>query len=142
MKEKNIFELIHSMDQVTKHLIIHWNKMFKENLGISHILVLSHLNDNGKSRPSDIARALGLTPPNLTNLSEKLVKKKLAIRLADANDRRIIYLDITDKGINMIKKVNEEGKKIREELFEKLTDEERQQLLSIYDKLDHFICKP
>lgn len=66
------------MDQVTNYLIIQWNKMFNESLGISHILVLSHLKDNGKSRPSDIARTLGLTPPTLTHLSEKLVQKKVS----------------------------------------------------------------
>lgn len=139
MKEKNIFGLIHSMDQVTNYLIIQWNKMFNESLGISHILVLSHLKDNGKSRPSDIARTLGLTPPTLTHLSEKLVQKKLATRLADDDDRRIIYLAITDKGLDLVKKANEEGKTLRKNLFDKLTAEEQQQLLSIYRKLNDYI---
>ncbi|WP_328014927.1 MarR family transcriptional regulator [Metabacillus fastidiosus] len=127
------------MDQITNHLIIQWNKMFKENLGISHILVLGHLKENGKSRPSDIARALGVTPPTLTHLSEKLVQKKLATRLVDEDDRRIIYLEITEKGIDIVKEAHEEGKTIRKNLFEKLTDEERQQLLSIYEKLNNSI---
>ena len=139
MKEKNIFGLIHSMDQVTNYLIIQWNKMFNESLGISHILVLSHLKDNGKSSPSDIARTLGLTPPTLTHLSEKLVQKKLATRLADDDDRRIIYLAITDKGLDLVKKANEEGKTLRKNLFDKLTAEEQLQLLSIYRKLNDYI---
>lgn len=141
MNEKTIFGLIHSMDQVTNHLIIQWNKMFKENLGISHILVLGHLKENGKSRPSDIARALGLTPPTLTHLSEKLVQKKLATRLVDDNDRRIVYLVITDTGIELIRRAQEEGETLRKNLFEKLTDEEREQLLLIYEKLSDSIKK-
>lgn len=139
MKEQTIFELIHSMDQVTNNLIIQWNKMFKESLGISHILVLSHLNKNGKSRPSDVARALELTPPSLTHLSEKLVQKELATRLVDEGDRRIVYLAITDKGTDMLNKAQEEGQTLRRNLFEKLTEEERQHLLSIYEKLNNFI---
>ncbi|UOQ95469.1 MarR family winged helix-turn-helix transcriptional regulator [Halobacillus shinanisalinarum] len=139
MKEQTIFELIHSMDQVTNNLIIQWNKMFKESLGISHILVLSHLKRSGKSRPSDIAGALGLTPPSLTHLSEKLVQKKLAVRLIDDDDRRIIYLAITDKGNSMINKAHKEGKALRRNLFEKLTEEERQHLLGIYEKLNSYI---
>ncbi|MEK3888832.1 MarR family winged helix-turn-helix transcriptional regulator [Bacillus sp. FSL K6-3431] len=136
MKEQTIFEIIHNMDKVTNNLIIQWNKIFYENLGVSHILVLGHLMENGKSRPSDIARALGLTPPTLTHLSEKLVQKKLAIRLEDKSDRRIIYLGITDKGVEMVKRANIEGQILRKNLFEKLTDEERQQLLKIYRKLN------
>ncbi|KAB7707219.1 MarR family transcriptional regulator [Bacillus aerolatus] len=136
MENETFFELLHTMDQVTNKLIIHWNKTFNENLGISHILVLSHLNDYGKSRPSDIAKALGLTPPSLTHLSEKLITKKLAVRLADENDRRILYLDITDPGREMLVKAQTEGQNLRKQLFEKLTAEERQQLLAIYEKLN------
>lgn len=139
MKEQTIFDLINTMDKVTNNLIIQWNKMFKENLGITHILLLSHLKENGKSRPSDIAKALGVTPPTLTHLSEKLVQKKLVIRLIDDDDRRINYLEITDEGIDMIKKAHEEGQTLRRNLFERLTDEERQQLLMIYKKLNNSI---
>ncbi|CAM4190645.1 MarR family winged helix-turn-helix transcriptional regulator [Lederbergia lenta] len=136
MKEQTIFEIIHNMDKVTNNLIIQWNKIFYENLGVSHILVLGHIMENGKSRPSDIARVLGLTPPTLTHLSEKLVQKELAIRLEDKSDRRIIYLGITDKGIEIVKRANIEGQILRKNLFEKLTDEERLQLLNIYKKLN------
>lgn len=136
MKEQTIFEIIHNMDKVTNNLIIQWNKIFNENLGVSHILVLGHLMENGKSRPSDIARTLGLTPPTLTHLSEKLVQKELAIRLEDKSDRRIVFLGITDKGKEVVKRANIEGQILRKNLFEKLTDEERQQLLKIYKKLN------
>ncbi|MBP2258416.1 MarR family winged helix-turn-helix transcriptional regulator [Virgibacillus alimentarius] len=139
MIEKDIFGIIHSMDRVTNYLIIQWNKTFNESLGISHILVLGHLRDNGKSRPSDIARTLGLTPSTLTHLSEKLVQKGLATRFTDDNNRRIIYLAITDKGIDLVRKAHEEGKSLRENLFEELSDEEQQQLLSIYGKLNDSI---
>ncbi|MBS4207083.1 MarR family transcriptional regulator [Bacillus sp. FJAT-50079] len=136
MKEQTIFEIIHNMDKVTNNLIIQWNKIFYEDLGVSHILVLGHLIERGKSRPSDIAKTLGLTPPTLTHLSEKLVLKELAIRIVDQTDRRIIYLAITDKGMEVVKRANEEGQKLRRKLFEKLSDEERQQLLNIYKKLN------
>ncbi len=136
MKEQNIFTLIHAMDQVTNNLLIRWNKMFNENLGISHILILSYLNSYGKYRPSDLARLLGLTPPTLTHLSGKLVKKGLIVRVADEEDRRIVYLQITDAGDEMLNKAQEEGRKLRRKLFENLTEEERESLLSVYEKLN------
>ncbi|AHM64300.1 MarR family winged helix-turn-helix transcriptional regulator [Paenibacillus polymyxa] len=136
MKEQNIFTLIHAMDQVTNNLLIKWNKMFNENLGVSHILILSYLNSYGKCRPSDLARLLGLTPPTLTHLSGKLVKKELAVRVADEEDRRIVYLQITDAGVGMLNKAQEDGRQLRRELFENLTEEEREALLSVYEKLN------
>lgn len=137
MKERTIFEIIHSMDKVTNNLIIQWNKMFNEDLGVSHILVLGHLMSNGKSRPSDIAKVLGLTPPTLTHLAEKLVRKNLAIRVTDESDRRIIYLEITDEGEEMVRRAHLDGAKLRKNMFERLTEEEREQLLQIYGKLNN-----
>lgn len=136
MEEQTIFELIHNMDKFTNQLIIQWNKSFKEDLGISHILVLSHLHENGHSRPSDIARTLGLTPSTLSYLSDKLVNKKLALRTADESDRRIILLGITDKGAEVLRTATLEGQKLRRSLFEKLAVEERVQLVKLYEKLN------
>lgn len=137
MEEQTIFEIIHNIDKVTNNMIIQWNKMFGEDLGISHILVLSHLKNNGTSRPSDIAKALGLTPATLTHLSEKLVQKTLVNRLRDEADRRVSYLGITSKGLEIIKRANTDGQKLRTALFERLTEEERLQLLKIFEKLSH-----
>ncbi|MBY0121412.1 MarR family winged helix-turn-helix transcriptional regulator [Bacillus sp. S/N-304-OC-R1] len=136
MENQTIFELIHIMEKATNNMIIKWNQMFNENIGISHVLVLSHLKEHGKSRPSDIADRLGFAPPSITHLSEKLIKQKLAIRLRDEKDKRILYLDITDEGKKILKKAHEEGVTLRKQLFERLTEEERQQLLAIYIKLN------
>ena len=136
MKEETVFHIIHNMDKFTNGLIVQWNKTFNEELGISHILLLGHLSVHGKSRPSDIARVLGLTPPTVTHLSEKLVKRKLAVRLTDEEDRRSIYLGITEAGKDMLERANQEGLLLRKKLFEKLTIEEQQQMLHIYKKLN------
>lgn len=137
MYEETIFEILHNMDKVTNDLIIMWNKGFNKDLGVSHILVLGHLRKNGKSRPSDMAKALGLTPPTITHLTEKLVKKQLVTRSTDENDRRIIYLEITNAGEMILQEANESGQILRRNLFEKLTEEERQQMLHIYRKLNN-----
>ncbi|WP_256759481.1 MarR family winged helix-turn-helix transcriptional regulator [Cohnella sp. WQ 127256] len=136
MEEQTLFELIHNMDKFTNRMIIQWNKTFNEDLGISHILVLGHLKNYGKSRPSDIAKILGLTPPTLSYLSEKLVAKKLAVRIVDESDRRIIYLGMTDKGTDVLNRASLEGQKLRKNLFEMLTEQERTLLANLYKKLN------
>lgn len=136
MERQPFFELIHSMDKVTNQLIIEWNKTFHEDLGISQIIVLGHLKMNGKSRPSDIAKTLGLTPPTLSYLSDKLVKRKFANRLTHESDRRVIYLEITDDGVDVLNRATQAGEKLRMNLFKKLTEQERDQLIHLYQKLN------
>jgi len=136
MKEQTIFELIHDMDKFTNQLIVEWNKVFNEDLGVSHLLVLGHLKHNGKSRPSDIAKILGFTPPTLSYLSEKLVKKKYAVRLVDETDRRTVYLEITDSGAQILRRATVEGQRLRRELFEKLSEDDQEHLARIYKKMN------
>lgn len=136
MFEDTIFSIIHNMDKFTNNLIVEWNKTFNEDLGVSHVLLLGHLSTHGESRPSTVAKELGLTPPTVTHLSEKLVKKELAIRSTHENDRRSVYLDITPKGLELLHRASLEGQLLRKKLFEKLTVEEQKQMLNIYEKLN------
>jgi len=136
MGEQTIFELIHDMDKFTNQLIVEWNKVFNEDLGVSHLLVLGHLKQNGKSRPSDIAKILGFTPPTLSYLSEKLVKKKYAVRLVDESDRRTVYLEITDSGAQILRRATVEGQRLRRALFNKLTEDDQAHLARIYKKMN------
>lgn len=136
MSEKTIFDILHQMDTFTNSVMIKWNKMFNEDLGVSHVLTLGYLKRNKKARPSDISKELGLTPPTVTHLVNKLVKKELVERQLDATDRRIIYLVITEKGKETLKRASVEGQALRRELFLKLTEEEQEQLLALYAKLN------
>lgn len=136
MTEKTIFDILHQMDTFTNSIMIKWNKTFDEDLGVSHILALGFIKSNQKVRPSDISKELGLTPPTVTNLVGKLVKKKTVERSLDDSDRRIIYLAITEKGKEVLKRANKEGQVLRREMFLKLSEEERDQLLSLYEKLN------
>lgn len=136
MSDKTIFDILHQMDTFTNSVMIKWYKIFNEDLGISHVLTLGFIINNKKARPSDISKKLGLTPPTVTHLVEKLVKKELVERVLDDSDRRIIHLIITNKGKEVLERANIEGQILRKEMFLKLNEEEREQLLSLYAKLN------
>lgn len=104
MNDQTVFELIHAMEQVTNRMIIKWNQSFNEGLGISHILLLSHLKRDGKIKPIDLAESLGIAPSSISHLIQKLSKRNYIIRIPDLNDKRISYLEITDEGLEVLKK--------------------------------------
>lgn len=135
--EQTIFQILHNMDKFTNQLIIKWNKDFNEGLGISHVLTLGYLSKNKYARPSEIANVLGLKPPTVTTLTEKLVKKGFVERLYDDTDRRIIHIKITDSGREILKRANESGQVLRREMFMKLNEKERDELLRLYRKLNN-----
>ncbi|MDM5207954.1 MarR family winged helix-turn-helix transcriptional regulator [Cytobacillus kochii] len=136
MNDQTVFELIHAMEQVTNRMIIKWNQSFNEGLGISHILLLSHLKRDGKMKPIDLAESLGIAPSSISHLIQKLSKRDYIKRIPDLNDKRISYLDITDEGLEVLKKAAEDGHQLQKNTFARLTNEEIKQLLAIYQKLN------
>lgn len=135
MSEQTIFELIHTIEQVTYKTLVKWRQVNESNLGISHILALRELKIKGESRPSDLANTLNFTPASLTHLSAKLLDAELITRRTDEVDRRISYWNITDKGRAILVEAHRDGQALHSELFSHLSKDEQEQLLKIYSKL-------
>ncbi|QOV11135.1 MarR family transcriptional regulator [Viridibacillus arvi] len=130
-----LFDLIHVLDKANENMILAWKKLFKVNIGISHILVLSYLKEHGKSKPTDIAKYLEFAPPSLTHLAEKLIHNHYCVRCQDTLDRRISYIQITPLGLEILEEASTLGAEMRQEYFKILSEDEIQELFSIYTKL-------
>ncbi|MBM7600848.1 DNA-binding MarR family transcriptional regulator [Virgibacillus halotolerans] len=135
MDESNIFKLIRTIELFTNETIIRWTKAFQPNLGISSILVLAELRDKGEQKQSSLSNGLGYTPGAMTNIANKLIKEGYAERKYNQDDRRLVLLVITDKGISVLNEARQTGEALRKELFSVLSEAEIAQLLVIHEKL-------
>ncbi|NRD20230.1 MarR family transcriptional regulator [Winogradskyella eckloniae] len=70
--------------------------------------------------------------PNATRLMDKLHAKNLIERIACPNDRRVVHINITDEGLNLLEQI---AKTDRKNSFQNLTEEEASQLSDLLDKL-------
>lgn len=70
--------------------------------------------------------------PNATRLMDKLSAKNLIEREHCPEDRRVVYISITDNGLEL---VNEISKNLKNDLLENLTEEEARQLSDLLDKI-------
>ncbi|HNX65268.1 MAG TPA: MarR family transcriptional regulator [Bacteroidales bacterium] len=79
----------------------------KSNLSPGSVFVCAALNHHGKLSMSGIGAHLAVPKPHVTSLVDKLIDDELAERLYDPNDRRVINIQLTEKGkaaFNAIKK--------------------------------------
>ncbi|VVB78522.1 Transcriptional regulator SlyA [uncultured archaeon] len=93
--------------------IIKNNKELAPNHSSSHVLHM--LYKNGIMTMTDIGEDLCISKPNLTVIIEQLVEKNLVKRIYEESDRRVIKIQITDKGKDLLIKT----KKIIKEEFKK-----------------------
>jgi len=70
--------------------------------------------------------------PNATRLMDKLCDKKLLERTRCENDRRVVYVKITDKGLQLLDTINIEE---FDKNMNKITNDEAEILNRILDKI-------
>lgn len=133
--EQDIFKVIRKFETLSNETIVRFTKSFNKSIGLSPILVLSELHKNGLQKSTVLASSLGYTPGAITNISTKLVKEKYVERIYNEEDRRNVLLKITPKGEELLQEAIEKGEKLHIELFSALSEEELQQLLTLYEKI-------
>ena len=70
--------------------------------------------------------------PNATRLMDKLCEKQLINRLPCPEDRRVVHIEITKKGLLLLKDIS---KDFKDDLLENLTEAEASQLSDLLDKI-------
>jgi MarR family 2-MHQ and catechol resistance regulon transcriptional repressor len=72
--------------------------------------------------------------PNTTRLMDKLIDKGLMERVRCEEDRRVVYVSITQAGLDLLSKIDEDSD-LKLDVSGNLSEEEAEQLSSLLDKL-------
>lgn len=72
--------------------------------------------------------------PNTTRLMDKLIEKGLIERVRCEDDRRVVYVSITEDGLGLLTKIDNERKGFVD-LSENLSEEEAELLSNLLDKM-------
>jgi len=73
--------------------------------------------------------------PNTTRLCDKLIEKDLIVRRRCDEDRRVVFLKISETGLKLLKKIDDENDGSHMAFMENLTKKEANELSDILDKL-------
>lgn len=68
----------------------------------SHFQIMVVLQEQGMLPISEIAKKLIISTPNMTKLLNKLIEEEMVERIPNKKDRRIINIDLTEKGHNYL----------------------------------------
>lgn len=132
--ENEVYDFVNSFDLLSKSFLAEWEKKFNR-LSIKCILVLSELNEKGPLMVSTLAKLLHITPAAVTGISNHLFKGNYITRSRDTNDRRVLFLDITEEGKNILSEAAEISTYFRERMYELLSEDEVKNLQNITKKL-------
>lgn len=109
--------------------------LFQGKTTFPQYVALEALNSDKPLKMNSIAKVLKISLPAVSGLISRLVAMKLAKRLYEETDRRVIFVILTDKGKKIIEQTRSARKKIISEIFGVLSQDERQTYLGILQKI-------
>jgi MarR family transcriptional regulator, 2-MHQ and catechol-resistance regulon repressor len=113
-----------------------FNRLLREyGLTSSQYNVLRILRGEGKPLPSlEIAERTIQIVPAITGLIDRLEKQKLLVRERSTEDRRIVYVEITAKGLALLKQIDEPISELHRRLIGHLSQRELKELTGLLEK--------
>ena len=122
-----------------KFLRLSEDVLSKGKITLPQLLILDFLLRQKDVKMKDIAKFLEVTTANATGLVDRLVRDKYINRVYDKNDRRVIKLELTKKGKDLIDNINKKREKIFIKIFSQLSQKDRDDYLRIVKKIKEIL---
>ncbi len=119
---------------VTREMGKMWKEIFDVHFPGSQSYLVFTLARKGPLKMSELAQILGLTAGAVTASSDKLIDNGYVTRIRDEQDRRIVYLGITDKGRELMQQLRELGRAKMTEAFSHLSDDQLPTVIAIFEQ--------
>lgn len=83
----------------------------------------------------DVLRRMLDRSPNATRLTDKLIAKGLVLRTRCTDDRRVVHLMISPKGLELVNSLDQDTERVARTVARKLTTAEARTMNQLLDKL-------
>jgi DNA-binding MarR family transcriptional regulator len=132
------FELANQFKLLVKLMTLEWNKRMVSNMTMSQYRMLHRLHVKGPQKVSELAEFMDITSGGVTGVTDKLMVNGYVDRKRDEEDRRVVYIEITDKGKDMVQLMKERQGETISAFFETLPEEDLNHLNRIFTHvIDH-----
>jgi len=118
------------------------NELYRGKITLPQFIILEFLNLKGGCKMSDIARYIDVTTAAVTGMVDRLVKSGYVQREVSAADRRIIKINLTAKGKNLVERVNKERIQLIINIFGRISQREREEYLNILTHIHDILTQP
>ncbi len=91
-------------------------------------IALQWLVEEGELTIGELSNKIGLAFSTTTDLVDRMEKNELVVRLKDLNDRRIVRIQVLEKGNSIIKEVIAKRQEFLGEVLESFSEKQTEQL--------------
>jgi DNA-binding MarR family transcriptional regulator len=137
--EKDRAQLADEITKIAERIAHTWkfdpSIWLEVDLTAVQLKTLFFIDFKGSTNFKNLASALGVTPPSVTGIVDRLVEQKLISREENPENRRMQVLKITEKGKGLLSKLKESRRTRVSSLLGKLSLQDLAKLAEILNKL-------
>ena len=130
---KELIPLIFTLNRMVRDQVAGHGRM--DALSLVQLKILSIVQEKGAPTMKEIASALFITLPSTTSAIDRLVRDGQLNRIADENDRRVVRLEITDRGRSVYNKHYKDVSQRMDQILMQLSTQEMNDFAGILSKI-------
>jgi len=139
-------DVVVKITKILPRLLREFSKSFSNPLTagavtVPQLVLLEVLREKGMSTMSSVAKWMGITTSAVTGLTDRLIRAKFISRVRGIKDRRIVLVSLTDKGKDVVKKLQLYREKTVRKAFRNLTEKEQTEYLRLIRKIYEGLVK-
>lgn len=140
MKDKLIEDLINRYVDVSFAVTKKAENLIKDSIGDTitndQHYTLRYIHKAGTCTSTELAEVFDVKRSAITAIVNRLTEKELIKRTRDENDRRVLYLTLSDKGTELFEKTEEKIHKLVESIIMSFEEAEIVSFIETYEKLN------
>ena len=109
-----------------------WKDIYAKTFPGSQSRIMYLLEQNGPMKMSEFANSLHITAGAVTTASNLLIENGYISRFRNETDRRVVRLELTDKGRSTLNALKSEGKEMMNLVFKDISDSDLNTLRTIF----------
>ena len=116
-------------------------EMIRLDLGLSHFYILTTLYREKVLSSGNLAKSLDVKNSTITSLVDRLVKLSLVKRRRCERDRRVVLVELTDKGKKLTEKLLTLRKERLKEIVKELPEEKVEEIYESIKRVEEILKK-
>nr|WP_084797933.1 MarR family transcriptional regulator [Neobacillus mesonae] len=97
--------------------------------------ILRYIHQAGSCTSTELAEVFEVNKSAITAIINRMADRNLIERTRDENDRRVVYLTLTEEGIELYQKAQEKIRLLVESIITQFEEPEITAFINTYDKL-------
>lgn len=120
------------LKQLVRRIRQQWGKQVEREVTFPQKMILAELSDNGPAKASSLACLLAISNGGITSLCDKLAAAGYISRKRIEDDRRVVYLEITASGIEVLEAARVLERELVQQLFTGFSGKDMAQLQRMF----------